>query len=112
MVITKLYTDNNKSYFTDEDAGCDIAHALGVYSEKYAACGFMFREFKAGARFDWHNAPQPQYIVYLEGEVEVVASGGERRVFKAGDVLFATDVTGEGHVTTTLTDGKSVVITT
>ncbi len=35
---------------------------LGSYSKKYAATGLMFRDFEKGATFDWHTAPQPQYI--------------------------------------------------
>ena len=85
---------------------------LGNYSKKYPVTGMMFRDFKKGATFDWHTAPQPQYIIYLEGEVEVETSSGEKRTFKAGDILFATDLTGKGHITKTLTDGKSIIITT
>lgn len=72
----------------------------------------MFRDFDEGATFDRHTAPQPQYIVYLEGEVEIEASNGEKKSFKAGDILFATDLDGEGHITKTLSKGRAVIITT
>lgn len=72
----------------------------------------MFRDFEPDMVYEMHNAPQPQYIIYLEGEVEVIASGGETRRFKPGDVLFATDTTGEGHVSRMLTNGRSVIVTT
>lgn len=113
MKITKLYSGaDGKSYFMEMDCGHATEHPLGLYSKKYPASGLMFRDFEAGLGFDWHNAPQPQYIVYLEGEVEVEASGGEKRKFSPGDVLFATDLTGKGHITRTLTKGKSIVVTT
>jgi hypothetical protein len=113
MKYTKLFTDNdNKSYFTEVDAGFETNHPLGNYSKKYPAKSIMFRDFEKGASFDWHTAPQPQYIIYLEGEVEVEASGGEKRVFKSGDVLLAMDLTGKGHITRTLTSGRSIIITT
>jgi uncharacterized cupin superfamily protein len=70
-----------------------------------------FRDSEKGATFDWHNAPQEQYIVYLDGGVEVEASNGEKRIFKSGDVLLAADLTGKGHVTKTLTKGRSLIIT-
>nr|HAT8714349.1 hypothetical protein [Legionella jordanis] len=85
---------------------------MDSYSQKIATKAMMFRQFKPGARFDWLNAPQPQYIIYLEGEVEVQASGGEVRIFRAGDVLFAMDLTGKGHITKTLTEGSSIIVTT
>jgi len=71
----------------------------------------MFRDFQKDSFFAWHVAPQAQYIVYLEGEVEVIASGGEKRIFKAEDVLLAADLTGKGHTSRTLTEGKALVIT-
>lgn len=113
MKITKLYSGTDgKSYFEELDCGHETIAELGKYSKKYSASGIMFRDFEAHATFDWHNAPQPQYIVYLEGQVEVEASGGGKRVFNPGDVLFATDLTGKGHITKTLTKGRSVVVTT
>lgn len=54
--------------------------------------------------------PTYNNIIYLEGEVEVEASGGEKRIFKVGDVLFATDLSGEGHVTRTLSKGRSIIV--
>lgn len=113
MKIIKLFTDSdNKSYFQEVNTGKTTEHHLGNYSEKFPVKGLNFREFNEGCFFDWHNAPQEQYIVYLEGEVEVVASGGETKIFKSGDVLFATDLAGEGHTTRTLTNGRSLILTT
>jgi hypothetical protein len=113
MKFTKLYTSHdNKSYFEEIDAGVATTQPLGRYSKKYSCTGMMFRDFEKGSSFDWHTAPQPQYIIYLEGEVEVETSGGEKRIFKSGDILFATDLTGKGHITRTLTKGRSVVVTT
>ncbi|MCP0913688.1 MULTISPECIES: cupin domain-containing protein [Legionella] len=110
--VTLFSGPDNKSYFKDEDPGIGSEEPLGSYSKKFPAAGMKFRIFKAGNRFDWHNAPQPQFIIYLEGEVEVEASGGEKRVFRPGDVLFANDLKGAGHITTTLTDGRSIIVMT
>jgi|SRR5579862_5580192 len=113
MVITKLYTaEDGKSYFEEIDCGHDSLEPLGWYSKKYSATGLMFRDFEPNSLFEMHNAPQPQYIIYLEGEVEVITSGGETRHFKPGNVLFATDTTGEGHISKTLTKGRSIIVTT
>jgi len=113
LKIIKLYTKaDNTTHFIEIDSESTILRELGKYSKCYPASGLMFREFEAGATFHWHNAPQPQYIIYLEGEVEVQASSGEKRIMKPGDVLFATDLTGQGHITKTLTKGKSIIITT
>lgn len=111
MKITELYTgEDNKSHFRDVESKPGREEKLGYYSAPYSVKHMMFRKFTKGAVFDWHTAPQPQYIIYLEGEVEVEIGSGEKRIFKPGDILFATDIQGEGHVTTTLTDGRSVII--
>lgn len=113
MKFIKLYTgEDNKSHFMEVDAGTETKQPIGCYSKKYPATGLMFRDFEEGATFNWHTAPQPQYIIYLEGQVEVEASGGEKRIFKSGDVLFATDLSGQGHITRTLSKGKSIIVTT
>lgn len=113
MIFIKLYSGKDQqSHFMKVDTQSTIDHPLGKYSEKYPVSGLIFREFKSGLEMDWHTAPQPQYIIYLEGEVEVEASSGEKRIFKPGDILFATDLTGKGHITRTLSDGKSIIITT
>ena len=113
MKITHLYTGkDNKSHFEDIHHENDVIKELGAYTKKMPASGVMFRETYLGNVFEMHNAPQPQYIIYLEGEVEVTTSGGETRVFKPGDVLFANDTTGEGHISRAIKAGKSIIVTT
>ncbi|RDI48078.1 cupin domain-containing protein [Aquicella lusitana] len=113
MKIIKLYTgEDGKSHFMEMDCGQEKQQALGVYSKKFPASGIQFRDSEPDLAMNWHNAPQPQYIIYLEGQVEVQASGGETRVFHAGDVLFATDLTGQGHISKVLTQCRSVIVTT
>jgi len=113
MKITKLYTgEDQQSHFCEIDTGPTTPHPLGNYSTPFPATSIKFRDFESGGSYDWHNAPQPQYIVYLEGEVEVEISDTEKRIFKPGDILFATDLTGKGHISRTLTKGRSLIITT
>ena len=112
MKIVKLYAgDDGKSYFEEVSVNPCIKHELGLYSETEQATGLKFRESAAGENFDWHNAPQPQYIIYLDGEVEVETSGGEKRKFTKGDILFACDVKGAGHITRVLSNSKALIIT-
>lgn len=113
MNIVKIYTGKDqKSHFEEMDSGATVKKELGFYSAPQPVTGLIFRDFLQGEFFNWHNAPQPQYIVYLEGEIEVEASSGEKRVFKPGDILFATDETGAGHITRSLSSGRSLIITT
>jgi quercetin dioxygenase-like cupin family protein len=47
--------------------------------------------------YHWHPAPQRQYIIMLEGELEVEAGDGTKRLFSPGDILLVEDTTGRGH---------------
>lgn len=112
MNIIHLYTGkDHHSYFTEIELTPSIKKELGYYSHPYPVKNMFFREFEPHQTFDWHCAPQKQYIIYLEGEVEVEASGGEKRVFKPGDILYVTDISGKGHVTRTLSKGRFIVVT-
>jgi hypothetical protein len=112
MKIIHLYTGkDNKSYFEEIESSMPIKKELGAYSEPCKVKNMFFRQFEEGLEFDWHCAPQVQYIIYLEGQVEVEASGGEKRVFNPSDILYVTDISGKGHITRTLSKGKSIVVT-
>ncbi|MCD6055193.1 MAG: Cupin domain [Gammaproteobacteria bacterium] len=109
--IVEMYTgDDDKTYFRNLLINTPIPHPLGAYSDPCPATGIVFRQFNANAFFDWHTAPQAQYIIYLEGEVEVKTSGGETRRFTAGDILLANDTRGAGHITKTLSAGRSLIV--
>jgi hypothetical protein len=112
MKLIELFTStDNKSYFLEHEIDLAISHALGHYSKKYPVEHLMFREFEAGLVFDWHTAPQKQFILYLTGSVEIEASGGEKRVFSTGDALLVSDTVGAGHITKTVSAGQSIIIT-
>jgi hypothetical protein len=57
-----------------------------------------FRETSAEYDLDWHPAPRRQYIINLDGAVQITASDGESRIIKAGEVLLVEDTTGKGHL--------------
>ena len=90
LKYTRLYTgDDNQSHFED----CEIPVAenpVGRLSEKTTA----------------HPAPARQFVIMLEGLVEIEVGSGEKRIFKPGDILLAEDTTGQGH-RSRIPDGKS-----
>lgn len=49
-----------------------------------------------------HRAPQRQFIFVTSGIGEIELGDGTRHRFGPGDVIFAEDTTGDGHVTRTL----------
>ncbi len=56
-----------------------------------------FKETPAHSSYDWHDDPEPQYVITLSGTLEFTTRDGERFVVGPGDVLLAADNSGSGH---------------
>lgn len=111
FTLTELYAkEDGLSYFKTVRVDTPLKQFLGDYSKPIEVSKMSFRRFQSNNVFEQHTAPQEQYIIYLAGEVEVKASGGETRVFKAGDILLARDTHGHGHITVTRSQGRSVIV--
>lgn len=98
MNFTRLYTDNGHSQFEDctfnlEREGVEQFESLKMPS------ALTINETDPGHQYDWHNAPQRQWVFTLGGEIEVELRDGTKRRFGAGDVILAEDLTGDGHAT-------------
>lgn len=98
MQITRLYTGaDNESHFEDIEIPLKDAGDIGHLSEQVGAAGIIFRRTGPGYDYDWHNAPQRQYIIMLDGVVDVEIGDGTVRRFSTGDILLVEDTTGRGH---------------
>ena len=64
-----------------------------------------FKESPPHSTFDWHDAPEPQYVITLSGTLEFTTRNGETFVIRPGDVLVATDNAGSGHKWRLIDDG-------
>ena len=70
--------------------------AIGYLSQDIACSErILFRLTPGSYDYSWHTAPCRQFIVNLDGEVEVEVSSGERRVIRQGEVFFVEDITGK-----------------
>jgi quercetin dioxygenase-like cupin family protein len=101
-----LYADaDGESHFEDIAlSGMRQGHAM-VSAAIPLSSMIMRRVVSGGGDAVAHNAPRRQFIVHLEGSVEVEASDGERRRFGPGDVVLVEDVDGDGHRTRRLGEG-------
>jgi len=62
----------------------------------------FFRETAPGHVHKRHNAPRRQMIIVISGIGEIELPDGKTWRFGPGDVTFAENTTGEGHITRTL----------
>jgi hypothetical protein len=67
---------------------------IGYLSELIGGRGVQFRHTPANYNYSWHRAPQRQFIVNLDADVEIEVSSGERRIIPKGDIFFVEDTTG------------------
>jgi hypothetical protein len=99
MKVTRVYTGpDNKSHFEDVEISLKDGGRGGFMSELMKATGVVFRETDGSYNYDFHNAPRRQYVVNLEGEVEIEVGDGTKRILRTGDILLAEDTTGQGHI--------------
>ena len=106
MRVTRIFTGpDGETHFADVEVPLADAGPIGRLSEAVAATAITFRETPADYDYDWHPAPGRQYIVLLDGEIEIVVGDGQTRRFRGGDVLLVEDTEGRGHRTRTV-DGR------
>ncbi|MDQ3814058.1 MAG: hypothetical protein M3347_08910 [Armatimonadota bacterium] len=114
MKMTRLFTGTDgATHFEDVDIPLEDKGDIGRLSARIPATGIIFRETGADYDYDWHPAPQRQYIIMLEGEVEIEAGDGTIRRFVPGDILLVEDTTGRGHRSRAVNDQarKTVFVT-
>jgi hypothetical protein len=74
------------------------------------SCTAMFcRETPEGHMQDLHNAPRRQMIFLTSGILELESSSGRRFICRPGDLIFAEDTGGRGHITRSLRDVRGFV---
>ncbi|MEP6595822.1 MAG: hypothetical protein ABJA71_07735 [Ginsengibacter sp.] len=114
FTIVKIYSDEKgESHFKDMHIPLKDRGNIGELSEALPATSVIFRQVKPSYDWDFHTAPHRQYIILLDGEIEIETSLGDKRIFKGGDILLVEDTTGKGHRTRNLKPIKrrSVFIT-
>ncbi len=95
MPIARLYTgDDGQSHI--EHLELDTHPELAALQ---STTGIIFRRVEPGYFSDWHRAPRRQFVITLEGEVEIGLGDGTLHRFGPGQAMLAEDLTGHGHTT-------------
>lgn len=100
FTYTRLYADRSgETHFEDVAVPLNDQGIIGSISDSVQVTELFFRESPPDYDWDFHCAPRRQFIVLLDGVIEIETSLGDKRVFRAGDVLAAEDTHGKGHKT-------------
>jgi len=103
MKITRIFSDEEgESHFEDLEIPLIDQGEIGYLSENFEVKRLQFRKVSADYDYDFHHAPQKQFIVLLDGGVEIETSLGELRQFQTGEILLVEDTVGKGHKTRNL----------
>jgi hypothetical protein len=63
--VTRVYSDSNgDSHFEDVEIPLNESGSVGRLSEVLPANGVVFREVEPSYNWNFHTAPQKQYIIY------------------------------------------------
>jgi hypothetical protein len=98
----RLYSDNGgETHFADTELALDEIDyrppaPLLFVSHAYAAGGLQFIKLPGGWTGEVH-VPKRQFLICLDGHLEVTASDGEKRSFGPGACVLMEDVDGKGH---------------
>jgi quercetin dioxygenase-like cupin family protein len=110
--MTRLYTGPGGVSFLEDMDAKTVPTATGEETALMAVPGVQFARIATGTFFDWHPEPQRQYVIILKGQLELEVGGGTRKkqVFRAGDIIFAEDITGQGHTSRMIGPEDAVAI--
>lgn len=107
MKIARIWAgEDGQSHYEDLDVALVESGPLGKMAEPLPVLSMILRENEPGYDYDWHVAPRRQYIVMLEGRVEIAVSDGETRTFGPGQIVLVEDTEGVGHKSRS-PDGKA-----
>jgi hypothetical protein len=98
--VVRVYTgSDNRSHFEDLEVPMNEIVQGDRVSQRSAlipTANMLFRENPLGRSEEYHTPKNRQFVITISGAVEITCADGSR-VFGPGGVLFAEDLTGEGH---------------
>lgn len=104
MKLTRFYqNEQHVSVFSDieialPDTRTDAGWTFSL-SRVIGSTAALLVELPVGLDQDWHPAPNRQLVVVLAGRLQVEVAGGHQREWGAGEMFFADDTGGQGHLT-------------
>lgn len=108
--VTRLYTGpDDESHFEDMEIPLEEKVGNVRQSKPVEVTEVYFRESKGKDDYGWHNATRRQFVIMLDGELEIEIGDGTKRRLNSGDVLLAEDTTGRGHLSRSV-NNKVIVV--
>ena len=92
LTLPELFTDVDwRARFRDAAVALDEGTPLTRLSALQASGGCQFRRSPAGFASDFHCTTTPQWLVVLQGRMEIGLRDGSARVFGPGECFYSND---------------------
>lgn len=87
-----LFTDTDgRAHFKEEPLELSEGKPAARLSPLRASGGFQFRESPVGFRSEFHCTGDPQWLVVLQGQMEIGLQDGTSRIFGPGESFYSAD---------------------
>jgi quercetin dioxygenase-like cupin family protein len=97
MRMMRIYAgDDEQSHFEQIDVPFGIGEGRRT-TQDFASDNVRFATLAAGVEMDYHHAPARQFVVVLDGSLEMGCGDGSKWQCSPGDVFLADDHSGQGH---------------
>lgn len=92
LTLTTLYTDaDGRARFRDDPMPLTEGSPAARLSALMASGGCQFRQSPVGFASDFHCTTTPQWLVVLQGRMEIGLQDGSTRVFGPGQCFYSND---------------------
>ena len=92
-----LFTDTDgRAKFREEQLALGEGNPQSMLSGLMPSGGYQLRHSPVGFRSSFHCTVTPQWVVILQGQMEIGLQDGSSRVFRPGDHFYSDDRLPEG----------------
>lgn len=92
LTQTILYTDTDgRARFKDEAIALTQGTPAARISPLTPSDGYQFRQSPVGFRSQFHCTSTPQWLIVLQGAMEIGLQDGSTRTFRAGQSFYSDD---------------------
>jgi hypothetical protein len=97
LLLPELYTDlDGRAKFRDIRLDLSEGSPTARLSPLAQGTGHQFRTSPVGFRSNFHCTITPQWLIVLQGTMEIGLQDGSSRVFKAGQCFYSNDTLPQG----------------
>jgi hypothetical protein len=99
LLLPELFTDvDGRAKFRDLRFDLTEGSPAARLSPLTQGGGHQFRMSPVGFRSVWHCTTTPQWLIVMQGEMEIGLQDGSSRIFKAGQCFYSNDTLPQGAV--------------